>query len=299
MRLICPNCGAQYEVPVEVIPDAGRDVQCSNCGHTWFQAHPDQGGAAAEEPDDLPVGDALGEEEPEAPQEPDWAEDDTPADTQEAPPKARELDSAVTDVLREEREWETQQREAEREALESQPDLGLAEPDEDEAARRARQSRERMAKIRGEEPLEDDAGEDAVTESGRAAAEAAAAAAGSRRDLLPDVEEINQTLRASSEPRVVDSVEGREPVDLPKQRSGFGRGFFLIVLVAAVAIGVYAYAEQIGAAVPAVAPILDSYVAGVDQARVWLDTQVGALMQILDQFSSEAAGGAEDSTASE
>ncbi|MEO1734275.1 MAG: zinc-ribbon domain-containing protein, partial [Pseudomonadota bacterium] len=41
MRLTCPNCGAQYEVPDEVIPEAGRDVQCSNCGTTWFQAHPD------------------------------------------------------------------------------------------------------------------------------------------------------------------------------------------------------------------------------------------------------------------
>ncbi|MCK5500021.1 MAG: zinc-ribbon domain-containing protein, partial [Tritonibacter mobilis] len=37
MRLICPNCGAQYEVPEDVIPENGRDVQCSNCGDTWFQ----------------------------------------------------------------------------------------------------------------------------------------------------------------------------------------------------------------------------------------------------------------------
>ncbi|MDC0135779.1 zinc-ribbon domain-containing protein, partial [Sulfitobacter sp.] len=31
MRLICPNCDAQYEVPDDVMPVAGRDVQCSNC----------------------------------------------------------------------------------------------------------------------------------------------------------------------------------------------------------------------------------------------------------------------------
>ena len=37
MRLICPSCGAQYEVDESVIPDGGRDVQCSNCGHAWFQ----------------------------------------------------------------------------------------------------------------------------------------------------------------------------------------------------------------------------------------------------------------------
>ena len=38
MRLICPNCGAQYEVPDDVIPSGGRDVQCSNCGHTWLES---------------------------------------------------------------------------------------------------------------------------------------------------------------------------------------------------------------------------------------------------------------------
>ena len=41
MRLICPNCSARYEVPADVIPAEGRDVQCSNCQETWFQTHPD------------------------------------------------------------------------------------------------------------------------------------------------------------------------------------------------------------------------------------------------------------------
>ena len=46
MRLICPNCGAQYEIADDVIPAAGRDVQCSNCGHTWFER---PGASVAEE----------------------------------------------------------------------------------------------------------------------------------------------------------------------------------------------------------------------------------------------------------
>lgn len=41
MRLQCPNCDAEYEVGTSAIPFEGRDVQCSNCGHGWFQAHPD------------------------------------------------------------------------------------------------------------------------------------------------------------------------------------------------------------------------------------------------------------------
>ena len=41
MRLICPNCDAEYEVDDAAIPDTGRDVQCSNCGHAWFQLPPE------------------------------------------------------------------------------------------------------------------------------------------------------------------------------------------------------------------------------------------------------------------
>ncbi len=41
MRLQCPNCDAEYEVGASAIPFDGRDVQCSNCGHGWFQPHPD------------------------------------------------------------------------------------------------------------------------------------------------------------------------------------------------------------------------------------------------------------------
>ena len=41
MRLTCPNCDAVYEVPRDAIPSEGRDVQCTNCGHSWFQTHPE------------------------------------------------------------------------------------------------------------------------------------------------------------------------------------------------------------------------------------------------------------------
>lgn len=35
MRLICPRCGAQYEIDGSAIPAAGRDVECSACDHVW------------------------------------------------------------------------------------------------------------------------------------------------------------------------------------------------------------------------------------------------------------------------
>ena len=36
MLIKCPNCNAQYEVPNDIIPAAGRNVQCSSCSKTWF-----------------------------------------------------------------------------------------------------------------------------------------------------------------------------------------------------------------------------------------------------------------------
>jgi resuscitation-promoting factor RpfA len=47
MRLVCPNCDAKYEVPEDAIPETGRDVQCANCGHAWFQMRSRAAEAAA------------------------------------------------------------------------------------------------------------------------------------------------------------------------------------------------------------------------------------------------------------
>ena len=36
MRLTCPNCDAEYEVPDGMMPAAGRHVQCTACHTRWF-----------------------------------------------------------------------------------------------------------------------------------------------------------------------------------------------------------------------------------------------------------------------
>jgi predicted Zn finger-like uncharacterized protein len=36
VRLLCPKCDAEYEIPNDVIPAEGRNVQCSGCQETWF-----------------------------------------------------------------------------------------------------------------------------------------------------------------------------------------------------------------------------------------------------------------------
>lgn len=296
MRLICPNCGAQYDVPVDVIPEAGRDVQCSNCGHTWFQRHPDEDADLAE---DLqrPIPDPAWEPEDEDEDGP------PPAPPVGAPDPQRRLDPEIAEIFREEREYEDRRRSAE--TLESQPDLGLTEPDEDEQARRARQARERMAKMRGSDDAAPPAAPppDKADPEGTAMAAAAAAAAGSRRDLLPDVDEINQSLRSNgAETRVVDSAKdetARRDAEAARHGGGFGKGFLTMVVLVGGAVALYAFAPGLADRVPALAPLLDSYVTAVDQARAWLDAQVTALLTTLDSLSSEAQTEGPETTAPE
>ena len=91
MRLICPNCSAQYEIDVNLIPDEGRDVQCSNCGHTWFELPPPAEATGADNVSD----DAPSPEEFDAP-EPEPADDFEEAEPQSNAAKA--IAAATEDV---------------------------------------------------------------------------------------------------------------------------------------------------------------------------------------------------------
>ncbi|MDA7427244.1 zinc-ribbon domain-containing protein [Primorskyibacter aestuariivivens] len=282
MRLICPNCEAQYEVPDDVIPEDGRDVQCSNCGNTWFQQPASAQDDAEEDsalygaPEDVsPAREAVAPVAAEPAPE-------TPAERRQR----RQLDPEIANVLREEAEHEARARAAESGSLETQPDLGLDDggPSE-EAEKRAQQARERMARMRGTSV---DDGDDGF---GSAAVSAAAAAAGNtRRDMLPDIEEINSTLRSSSEPRAAETQGAiDDSQDMHRARGGFRRGFTWVILLAVLAVAVYLYADRIAEMVPQAAGPLESYVALVDDGRAWLDAKVLQGLQWLDSMSSEAA----------
>ncbi|WP_299831734.1 zinc-ribbon domain-containing protein [uncultured Roseobacter sp.] len=296
MRLICPNCDAQYEVPDDVMPPDGRDVQCSNCGQTWFQAHPDAEqeeqealSKTAEEDEEVvfPEEDNAPEPEPEpepAPEEVTSSDDNPPpsesrpeAEFDEIPPSPtrKPLDPAVADVLREEAELEKKARSNETAGgVESQPDLGLTDADgSDEARKRARETRDRMARMRGEPPSLP------VVE--------ATAVSGSRRDLLPDIEEINSTLRSNNERSPGDDPGQTAQVEAREKRS-FGRGFVLMVLLAAILALLYVFAPQLAEAVPQADPWLSAYVGIVDQWRMWLDTKVEAVLGWLDATAASS-----------
>lgn len=257
MRLICPNCDAEYEVDASVIPEAGRDVQCSNCGHTWFQMAPDLGPSLIDSADETalpppspapsrsvapPPASAVedGDEDPE------FEEAPSPA-----PVRSRPIEGSILSVLREEAARETAARRAEAPArIETQTDLDL--PDPAPAAKRS--------------VVPPVAAPSAAPPHGSAMSGMAAP----RGDLLPDVEEINSTLRP------VADRDRHLPVPASGAatgagRGGFATGFFLMLTLACVLVALYGLAPRLSEQIPAAAPALDQFVAGVDGLRIWLD----------------------------
>lgn len=285
MRLTCPNCDAQYEVPAEVVPATGRDVQCSNCGKTWFQYHPDHEPA---------IEDSTADElSATAPAPDDEVVVGTPDGVQA---KRRQLDPSVANILRQEAEIEHEaRRRRQSHNLESQPDLGLdvaaappkppaptptpapAPVRETEEERRAAQAQERMARMRGEPEVSPEE------------AAAAAAAMSSRRELLPDVDEINSTLRNEAKPRAVPA-EAREEIGAggaPKSERGFQRGFIMMLFIFAVLTWVYVFGDTIIEAVPALENVITAYVTWIDQMRMTLDTRMKSMLGTLDTIANE------------
>ncbi len=263
MRLVCPNCDATYEVPDAVIPDEGRDVQCSNCGNSWFvDPH------APEETDaDIAAAvEAVTRQVPPTPEpEPELPPVQTPIAGIQQPPhpsahlpqagapveqntlRRRTLEPDVADVLRQEAAYEARAR-ADETGIEIQEDLPLAPPPEPA-------------------PLEVDT-------------EAALKASGSRRDLLPDIDEINSTLRATSERGSAAGV-AEEISATARQRRGFRLGFGLVLFVLGAFAAGYSYAPDISTNVPQLESLLLSYVDMVNSGRAWLEDSVAGLVERL------------------
>lgn len=236
MRLVCPNCDAEYEVDAAVIPSAGRDVQCSNCGNAWFQPSPTVEAAHAEEAAlfDAPVHEDGAAAEPEVSAQP------------------RGLDETVVAVLREEAEREAAARRAEAsQPIETQTELSLTPA----PVPFVNPATQRIARLKGIE-----------------AEPRPAPRPQTRREMLPAIEEINSTLRAASERRtgeaatVTDSLPARST-----GAGGFRSGFVLMLVLAAAALAVYAMAPAIAEQSPGLAPSLAGYVGAVDSLRLWLD----------------------------
>ncbi|CTQ32292.1 zinc-ribbon domain-containing protein [Jannaschia rubra] len=306
MRITCPNCNAQYEIGEDLIPAEGRDVQCSNCGTMWFL----EGRARIASPaPERPVRRAV------APPPEDEMED-RPAP---APERRRPVpDDRTLEILREEREREERLRAEPTPAQEPEPrpepapEQQLPEPDLEHDARQvAAAERTRMAaaaalvRTREEardragpmapEPAADDGMADAIATTMRDATAdpeddaPAAPPRQTRRELLPDIEEINSSLRpderaaeARAGTNVDDGDDGPMAYADSGWRRGFRTGFLLTVFVVLTMVAFYVFAPRIALSVPSIEPALTDYVAWVDMQRIALAAGVEALTASID-----------------
>lgn len=270
---MCPNCDAEYEVDASAIPESGRDVQCSNCGHAWFQQHPEleaeqeaesalydpppplskMGMSESILPADLDwqvesddpeaILDAMGREARElgagtAPDDPpEMAPEPTPDQIDPAAPVPKhDLDPEALRILREEAEFETAQR-----ALEQ----GRADVDANAAPVVAR----RVARLKGIQPP---------------APNAPVAPQGAPSARLPKIDTVTAELRNQ------DLLPAK--ASLPP-KSGRG-GLFTAIIIALAATGSYIFSPDISALVPSLAKPLAQYVAFVDGLRDQLDAWI-------------------------
>lgn len=282
MRLICPNCDAEYQVDDAAIPEAGRDVQCSNCGHAWFQMPADAEIAREAEEDLFGEAASATAQSAEPVMVPETAVPDPEDDEESLRPAAsrQTLAESVLSVLREEAERETAVRREEDQlprnadqpsSMETQTELGLEGATLSSGASAAARH---IARLKGADP---DAPLVAEAEPKTAA----------RRDLLPDIEEINSTLRASSERAQADEDDIDALPNIMPRRRGFRSGFVLTMILAVALAMAYVMAPRVIAQIPGSAPTMRAYVAAVDSGRLWIDGLMKAASGSLRSFSGD------------
>lgn len=243
MRLTCPNCRAQYEVDAAAIPARGRDVQCSSCGHGWFQKPAEA----------LQEAKSSSRQPTESPAPPEQEIPAAVATAAAAPPK-RKLDPAIAEVLRAEAEREARVRQKETaDLVETQQEFALPE-----APAAAASAPPEPAPVLSPAPA-------SFAQAKRSKVP--------RRDLLPDIEEINSSLRAKSVARIktADDLTPEEREERQRRGRGFRIGFSGVLLVALFLILAYSYAPLLAERVPGVAPLLDAYVTQINDMRMLLN----------------------------
>ncbi len=268
MRLVCPNCKAEYNVADDAFSDGARDVQCSNCQHTWFQTpasrmisrevsrvlstplpsvvktqsrdvsaydSPQAGNSRAEGPLHKPVGDG---------------------------PRHRPVDPNVANILREEAELT-------RGVADYSADAPAPASSREVTAEEIEETRQRIARMTAEE---------GGTPTGMSPAAAAAAHAAAHADphSIPELTEINAALRARQEAQDGSGLTELEMKEA-RDRRGFRRGFFTVLLLVALIISPYIFADEVVEAMPELSGYMATYVLVIDQMRDLLRAAVDAI----------------------
>ncbi len=307
MRLVCPKCEAEYEVANKAIAATGRDVQCSDCGHSWFHDgttasanSPAQKKApamktatrsknpskTAQKPAGKPAGESAAEDilarpataKPagdspptappvEKPVDPGTALNAKPASETDVP--RRTLDTSVIAILREEAAREANARRDDAVLIESQPEFGLTAPQSVIGRELARGTQKSRAIAAADSGAEDD--ELAMILDDSKSAEP-------RRNVLPDIEQITSTLRATSV-RLAPENSPRDDRAALRRRFGFRLGFISALSAALLLMITYLFATPLAARYPSMEPALSEFVATADRGRLGLDMLLGRVTE--------------------
>jgi hypothetical protein len=259
---------------------------------TWFQSGPTQAGLETAEDLNLSGSDTspaprpkpkkeVVDRIPSPPPPPASDEYDDEADETSIPAAALaqqrrrpQLDANAMSVIEEEVSRERQARKADADNIETQIDLGIDDVEDRVGAARARMSKNRSSDVEFEEIEDVDLPEEDVIPPEPAA----------KRELLPDIEEINSTLADSPEHDDLDEHMEMMPQRHPKtlNRRGFRLGFGLMLMVAAALVGLYVYAPTIAQKLPAMASSIEGYVSTIENLRGWLDRSA---QDLVDQIT--------------
>ncbi|WP_394180280.1 zinc-ribbon domain-containing protein [Yoonia maritima] len=261
MRLICPKCNAQYDIASDAIPEGGRDVQCSSCSHTWFQTEETPPAASVVAPAVAAAATAASS---------------VAAEVESAVTKRKPLDSSIADILRQEaaREKAVEQGETVAAPAEDVREPALNRPAE---TVNADETRRRISMM---------AAEDTTTPATVAAAATGAVAADANLRTVPSIDEINEQLRARSQGDGILTESEQEEV---AKRRGFRRGFVLMLLLLAILIAPYFFADQIVEQFPQVAEPMETYIETVDNLRLWLNEQFQTARAMIEGFTGAEA----------
>lgn len=237
MRLTCPNCGADYDVPEGMVPAAGRHVQCSACHTRWFVRGTARTPASE---DQILTRLENWRPRPVAVPTPDPASGfaSGPASVAEASPA---MEATAADARSRPAQPLRVVRAPEPEATEDVA-TGPREPTS-------------LAPARGERPTKP---AERPTVARPAPVPDAAARPAPRLALD----------RARGE-RL--SGPAPEPAPEPAPHSRFLTGFLLVLALALAAFGAYRFDDEIAAAVPSAGPALDTYATAVDGWRAGIE----------------------------
>lgn len=265
--------------------DSGTDTDDTADGETATGADEDETDTGWPEdvpPPEMDAGDEDWPEDPDAPDDTPVVEatfiedaDDADAPAGDLPRPSEQLDRDRLSVLIEEAARESEARRSEEGpgGLETQPDLGLDQAEDATSTALSAHIARMRAEAAGTGEESDP--KDTATDP-----------AGARSDLLPDIDEINSSLRPANEHAEVHEVADPAIAER-QQRKGARLSFTFVVLIAALLIMAYVFAPQLAEQFPQAEPALARYVETANAARDAVDRALDAAVTAMSGETAE------------